>query len=88
MVGKKKPDAIPRPFARGLWLPWPRMLSEAVGIRFEMLAELHAITDEAIKGRAAEIERIYRAAESDSSQDRNEVERYGEYLAEELRQLE
>lgn len=88
MASKKKPDATPRPFGRRLWLPWPRMLSDAVRIRFEMLAELHAMTEDAINRRTAEIERTYREAESDSSRDRNEVEEYGEYLAEELHQLE
>jgi hypothetical protein len=88
MASKEKPDSTPRPFGRALWLPWASMLSDAARIRFELLAELHAMTEDAINGRTAEIDRTYREAESDSSRDRNEVEGYGEYLAEELRQLE
>jgi len=88
MPTKKKLDATPRPFGQSSWLPWPNMMSAAVRIRFEMLAELQELIESAIDSRTADIERTYRAAEADSSRDRNEVEEYGEYLAEGLHQLE
>jgi len=88
MPTKRKPNATPRPFSESSWLPWPDMLSAGVRIRFKILAELYELIEDAIASRTADIEKTYRAAETDSCRDRNEVEEYGEYLAEELHQLE
>jgi len=88
MANKKKLDAMPRPFGRTSWLPYPRVLSTAVRIRFDLLAELHMLVEDAIDDRTADIVRTYITAETDSSREQNEVEEYGEYLAEELQQLE
>lgn len=78
------PDARPRQFNRGNWLPWVKMLQSVARIRLRVVVDLHRLVVGAIAQQQRQLAGRIAAAEGSGSDD----DGFAEWLAEEDHQLE